>query len=510
MADRVECPVCTKDVPLLKSGVLRNHRNHGDPCPASGLTPAAAVDQMRAEANDHPSPAEHAPVELVDRAAPSTDLVHTTETASAIEAAAAAALLMPGVPGQAEFLTLAMTAKMLSMSGAAPKLVKGDPHLAFHIALVGRDLGISPSAALELIDVLDTAQGPRLSLSPQLMNGQLRRLGLGSIRPIKRTMYEAIAGAYDPEGLLLGESEFTWEDAVIAGLADKRCEPNAHWTPNSGQGKCSCRPGYRSWPKRMLWWRAAGFAGDDYFPEAGLGLYSPEALGAVVDEHGRPIDPTTVTLPDGYDPGGNGATKGLPPADDRADGEELWRLQARIQALPTVQKATLAQQWKNQERLQAGQGKVIPAHQLPENALRLVKSLVSGLEGQAERTADGWQRHLAADEVLAHCASVLVERMLWPHPLAAQIAQDDPPAPTDPDQPAGPPAATQQPIRGQEPEIPQAIWDQVHALSIDDLEAELGALGRDITGRSPQEMRSMLALAEAAAVAARQEAGGGE
>lgn len=500
-AKRVECPICTKDVAVTKAGILRNHRNHGDQCPASGLTVDDAA--RRAEADTAPSPADVAPVErgeLVDRPAPGGELVHTGHTESAIEAAAAAALLMPGVPGQAEFLSLAATARILCMSAAAPKLVRNDPHLAFHIALVGRDLGISPSAALELIDVLDTQAGPRLSLSPQLMNGQLRRLGLGSVKPLKRTMYEAVAGAYDPDGLLMGESEFTWEDAVVAGLADKRCKPNEHWAPNSGQGKCSCRQGYRTWPKRMLWWRAAGFAADDYFPEAGLGLYSPEALGAVVDEHGRPIDPATVELPDGYDPGGNGATKGLPAGDDRADGAELWQLQARAWALPDEQKWELRQRRKQTPALHTDAG-VIPFWQLPDRGLRVAKSLIAGLEGRAERAVDGWDRDRAVDEVLAHCASVITfgcAAAFGCPPEGAQSDDTPAPPPQDPEPPGDAPTGTEVPLgaAGDASLVTPEIVEWVKGLSLGDVEDLLSHAQVDWEGRTDPEKRTMLALEE--------------
>jgi hypothetical protein len=501
---RIECPICTKDVQVLKSGVLRNHRNHGDQCPASGLTPEQAYGEVQRDAAPSPADVEPAPVErgeLVQR----TELVHDQAIESAIEAAADAALSMPGVPGRDEFLQLAVTSRMLSMSGAAPKLIRGNPHLAFHVALVGRDLGISPSAALELIDVLDIpGQGPRLSLSPQLMNGQLRRLGLGSVKPLKRTMHEAIAGAYDPEGVLMGESEFTWEDAVIAGLADKRCQPNAHWTPNSGNGKCDCRQGYRAWPKRMLWWRAAGFCADDYFPEAGLGLYSPEALGAMVDEHGRPVDPATVSLPDGYDPGGNGATKGLPPGDERADGAELWALQARAHALPDAHKRELRQRREQTPALRTDAG-VIPFWQLPDRGLRIAKSLVAGLESRAEREVDGWDRAEALDSVGRHLAGLIVGAMAsgFGHqaeaPTGTQSTQEPSPPPQDPEPIAGPETATQ-PVETQpqpDPELRAAIEAEVTGLSVADVETELrDTHGIDTAGLNPAMMRARLVMAE--------------
>ena len=254
---------------------------------------------------------------------PSVAVAVVAPTAEQALAATVGQSLMPGVPSHDEFVTLAMTARILAMSGAAPELVRDNPYVAFHVAMVGRDLGISPSASLSLIDVIDGKKGPQISLSPQLLNGQVERLGLGLIVPAVRTLERAVALAIGPGGHfdprcsatypehrdgceclgIIGESEFTWEDARMAGLVGPSCQPGVHdpaclsWT----KGK-NCNQGYRTYPKRMLWWRAAGFCADDWFPTASLGLYSPEALGAVVDIEGRPIDPSTVELPEGYQP----------------------------------------------------------------------------------------------------------------------------------------------------------------------------------------------------------------
>jgi hypothetical protein len=488
-AKRVDCPVCGKDTPVLKDGTLRAHRYEGERCEASGLTPEAAaglgvtIAGTAADARAKAEPAALVPEVITDphpraEGQPGT-AVEPVQVEAALVAATEAALSQPGIAGRDEFLSLAMQARILSMSGAAPRLVRDDPHLAFHIALVGRDLGISPSAALELIDVLDTRSGPKLSLSPQLMNGQLRRLGLGSVKPLKRTKDSAIAGAYGPDGILLGESEFTWEDAVDAELADDRCEPGRHWRPNNGQGRCACNMGWKRYPKRMLWWRAAGFAADDYFPEASLGLYQPEALGALVDEDGRPIDPTTVALPEGYEPTshGNGAARGALP-EGVADGAALWKLQAQCHALPDEQKRQLREARESNERLRGHNG-VIPIYLLSDGGYRVTRSLVAGFASTAERETD-YDRAQATEAVLAHCAAVLLEALLWPHPTAAQIAQDDPPAPEDPPGDPGPPADTQAPETGDER----------------DIEAELAQVTAEVASLAPDEVVRVLQQAK--------------
>lgn len=288
---------------------------------------------------------------------------------SALERAAHELMETPGAPGRDEFLVLATTARILSMSAGAPAAIRNNPWLAFHLALIGRDLGISPSAALQQIDVIgydertnnyDKAQ---LSLSPELLNGQIRRLGLGSIVPAASSADACTAVALAPGGrldprcariwpehvpdgtpggpcrctldLVLGEHTFTWEDAQQANLADSACVgPKSHTAAclNGGSGTSGkrCHQGYRTYPKRMMWWRAAGYAASDYFPEAGLGLYSPEELGAVVDpETGRPVDPGDVELPEGYEPPPEPHNPALDPLCD-ALPDDCADLRARI------------------------------------------------------------------------------------------------------------------------------------------------------------------------------------
>lgn len=348
---------------------------------------------------DQPAPAPEAeqPEVLPAPVQPGTHV--EPHVRSAIDAAVEGALAMPGVPGRDEFLSLAAQARMLSLSGGAPKLIREDPYLAFHVVLIGRDLGISPSAAIELIDVIPGSgqQGPRLSLSPQLLNGQIRRLGLGSIVPVVKTEERCIAVALEPGGSvdwrckrtwpehlddcrcsgIMGESEFTWDDARMANIVGRSCEPGTHSKPKAGHGQdgCGCNQGYRTYPKRMLWWRASGFAADDFFPEAGLGLYTAEELGAIVDAEGRPVDVTNVELPPGYE-------VAPPPEVEMATLEERWALQERIHALPEDAKLSLRQRWE--ERIQGPNGRPVPAWALSAAQHNLANALLRGAEAAAK------------------------------------------------------------------------------------------------------------------------------
>lgn len=301
--------------------------------PAPDAAEETPPDQAPVDVADRPD------VEVVDRSVleerTGGDLARVEQTA--LERATEEALNNPAVPGRDEFLMLATTARILCMSAGAPAAVRNNPWLAFHLALIGRDLGISPSAALQQIDVIGwDASKPndydkvQLALSPELLNGQIKRLGLGRIVPAAQSAETCTAVAVGTGGqvdhrckatypehvdacdcrAIIGDYTFTWDEAMQAGLVDPRCEPFDHWVnPETRAGqewknenRCRCRQGYRTYPKRMLWWRAAGYCSADYFPEASIGMYSPEELGAVVDAEGRPIDPGSVEVPDGYGP----------------------------------------------------------------------------------------------------------------------------------------------------------------------------------------------------------------
>lgn len=346
----------------------------------------------------------------------------------ALIAATEAALSSPGVPGRDEFLTLAQTARMLSMSPLVPKFLRNNPAACFHLAMIGRDLGISPTSAVELIDVMpedknDASKGGRPMLSPELLNGQVQRTGLGSIVPLVRTIDRCVAVALAPGGELdrrcaqngehllfddagvllpaelacrchgiLGETEFTWEDARVAGLVQpgtpnkygverEACMPGDHkpytrTANNRSWTACDCNTGYITYPKRMLWWRASGFCQSDFLPQASMGLYSPEEMGAVVDEKGRMIDPAQVALPEGFEP------EAPPPAPgtEAASDEERQKIADRVAALPDAQAASLKAEWAKEELLG-------PWTKLSVAGVKRANTLVSRFEAEARREA---------------------------------------------------------------------------------------------------------------------------
>lgn len=393
---------------------------------------------------DTPTTDETTAEVVVVTAPPPPPTAAALERRDADAAALEAVTLMPGSPGRDEFISLAMQARILSMSGAAPKAIRESPHLALHVAMIGRDLGISASASLELIDIIPGKRDQttneveyRLSLSPQLLNGQLRRLGLGSIRPAVRTDRVCVAVALAPGGHVdprcthpehrdgcecrgwLGVSEFSWEQARRADLVGPNCTPDEHKKDQSrGGGQrtwmvCGCNQGYITYPERMLWWRASGFAADDYFPEAGLGLYSPEALGSMVDEEGRAIDPSTVELPEGYGGELPAAAAPLVPTEiEWGDPSMLWDLQREIRALPNELRSKLAQRWKDSGKLtyvdDSGKRSPYRVHELPAAAVASAQSMVHGFVQVARKADPEWTLEAATKRVDAELCTVLI------------------------------------------------------------------------------------------------------
>jgi hypothetical protein len=317
---------------------------------------------------------------------------------AAVMAAAQMALESPGIPGRDEFLALAMMARVMSMSALVPKALQGKPHDTFLVLLTGRDLGLTTTAALRKVYVVDG----QTSLAPQLTAALVRQQGLGRIVPHPENSDRwAAAIPLGPDGKPLGPHlEFTWEDAQIAGLVDATCQPGEHNTremrrtyrdggSKTWQG-CECKDNWLHYPRRMLWWRAVGYCADDYFPEVSMGLYSPDELGAVIDAEGHPIDPASADLPAGFEPpptAEEARRAAMSPedrdAEDRALEKDRAALQGRIRDLPDDVRGELKAKWEGSDRL----GRVSVMHLSPRD-LRFAESMVRGFESKAR--AAGW------------------------------------------------------------------------------------------------------------------------
>ncbi len=408
-----------------------------------------------------------------------------------VEEAADLAVRLPGVPSKQEFLSLAMQARILSMSGAAPKAVRNNPYIAFHVAMMGRDFGISPSAALKLIDVIARDEhdpNAQLSVSPELLLGQIHRLGLGTIKPVLRTNARGVVVALEPGGVfdprcaapteggmapvhvdgctcrgIRGLSEFTWEDAQVAGLVDKRC-PDAlhHWVKSGTSGKswndrCDCRQGWLTYPKRMLHWRAVGYAASDWFPEASLGTYTAEELDALVDDAGRAIDPAQVALPPGYEP-----EEAHEPEVELLDADGQKALRERITELPGEAQGVLKGLWTE---------KFAALTHLPLTQVKGVEALLASIERRAE--AGEWGE--PAPDSPAEASET---------PEGTETPETSPEAATGeiPAEPAD--AAT----------LVVALVAEIEALDPEEVADALGTRGRTPTGSEADDRRELALL----------------
>lgn len=373
---------------------------------------------------------------------PSGQVPAVINRSSAIEQAADAAIATPGAPGRDEIVALAMTARILSMSGAAPAAVRNNPYVAFHMALMGRDYGMSPTAALQLIDPIGTGDKVRLSLSPQGRVGHIERQRLGRVIVVERENDHAIAMAVGPGGVdrecikamnetqrhhlpfehvagcscdVLGYSGFSWEEARMAGLVAPDCQPGAH-TPKCSNRNSSpwdrCSQGYVTYPQRMMGWRASGYSSDDHFPGASFGVYSPEELGALVDEDGRAVDldPAHTVLPEGYEP--------TPKAPPRPAGDEvIAELRARIGSLPPDREALMAD-WKDRQ---------VPAlNILPAASVALARALITKAEDAAK--AAGWDLAAARADYDSNVAAMQTPAAAPTVPAEAAPPPAQPPA----------------------------------------------------------------------------------
>jgi len=179
------------------------------------------------------------------------------------------------MPGDAEWRGLCQMARVMSASALVPASLRRKPEDVLLVLMTGRALGIDPMTALNQCYVVDG----KVTIAPKLRLALLHNSGRGTIRPVEVTAERCTGRVLDATGRLLEERTYTMGDV-----------------PQS----LSKRENWQQYPARMLWWRLAGYLLDDHFPEVGLGIYSPDELGAVTDEDGVPIDSDTVALPPGY------------------------------------------------------------------------------------------------------------------------------------------------------------------------------------------------------------------
>ena len=267
---------------------------------------------------------------------PGADLVHLAPGVD----------LAPVMPTE-EFFGLAAQARVLSGSALVPSALRGKPHDVFLVLLTGRDLGITATSALRSCYVVDG----KVTIAPALKKSLIERQGLGAIRPHPdNDATQATAVVLGPDGDELGRVTVTMEQmAQVDG------------------GKLVGKSNWRNYPQRMLWWRAVGYACDDYWPGVAYGLYSPDEIGGFIDDEGQPLDVGSVEVPDGFDRAKDRA-KADPPIGDEAGGV----LAQRALILPDGARKVF-------RGMLAGRELRAPLASVPVSKRGLVEAMLSGL-----------------------------------------------------------------------------------------------------------------------------------
>lgn len=398
-----------------------------------------------------------------------------------IDRAAEAALTEPGIPGRDDFLAMAAMARMVSLSPLSPKHLRGEPYSAFMVLLTARDLGISATYAIRKIVPIEGIP----SIPPELQRALVRRKQLGDIEPhpdndTQPVAMFASARAVYPDGTTGPWASFTWQDAQIAGLVDPDCEsPVAHVVkdcsaPQKGGGTrrwkgCYCKENYRKYPRRMLWQRVQGYVTRDHFPEATIGLYTPDELGVVTDEDGHALDIATVELPPGYvDPADAQRARGAQAAEQTAareapaPAEQLWDLQVRIRALPDALRSELGERWHSDGSNLRG----VSTRAVPASKMRNALAMVNGFEAKAR------QGGLDLDEARATVLADVVET-LWAAWGGPQRPAETPASEDGPDgAPEALEAESEPQGAGSEPDSPEAETPAEPETSPEDRAAE--------------------------------------
>lgn len=197
-------------------------------------------------------------------------LTHATPASSTEIAVTEPATIEPvsQFPDGHEWQQLCTMAVTLAGSSLVPTAVRNKPADVLLILLTARSLGIDPTAGFRLIHVIEG----KPTVAPKLRLALLNQTGRGRIVPRATSATSVTAAVF--YGNQLVEERTLDITEVPADLLRKK-----NW---------------KDYPARMLYWRLAGWLLDDHFPEVGLGVYSPDELGAVTDEDGNPITVETV------------------------------------------------------------------------------------------------------------------------------------------------------------------------------------------------------------------------
>jgi hypothetical protein len=170
---------------------------------------------------------------------------------------------MLGLPTPDDIRTIEYLGQTYHASGLLPAGVKNWQAAVISIQ-AGGELGIPPTVAIREIYVVNS----RPTCSAQLMMALIRAAhGPGAIRIKESTSDHCTIEYREPGWDGVSTLTFTIADAERAGLARKDI--------------------WKQYPRAMLRSRAVSEVARQAFPDAILGFYTPEEMGAPVDEDGR-------------------------------------------------------------------------------------------------------------------------------------------------------------------------------------------------------------------------------
>lgn len=364
------------------------------------------------------------------------------------------------VPPTNELDAIAQMAVTFAAAGVVPTALRSKPNDVFLVLMTARDLGMGLTTAMRECHVIEG----KVTISPKCKLAMVRQQGLGRIWPDPGNDGEGAtwyAERNDQPGVQ-HRYTFTKAMATAAGLLP-------------GKDKSA----WKTYPERMLSWRACGYLLDDVFGEVGTGLYSPDELGAVTDADGQVV----IDVVGSAEPlAGMSAPRGHnappPPPEEPATADQIAGLRKRIHALPNPdgRKALLAL-WGAPRSDEDPRPKLPMIDQLMAKQVKIADAMVASIEQRAKRGEWGdWEPATEAEQATTDAP-------------AADDTQPDAPSgeqPTVDEQPADDQAQADEPPADDAPnteEITRLVIAEVKAMEPDQVDDALATRQLDTTGR---------------------------
>jgi hypothetical protein len=231
---------------------------------------------------------------------------------------------------QNEWALLLDQARCFLQSGLLPKALQ-KPEQVVLVMLKGRELGIPPLQALSHINVI----GGKPAMSAELMLAQILKLHPKTQFKFPERTNERCTISVKRAGFDFESFTFTIDDARKAGLLSN--------------------PSWNKYPRAMLHARVVSEMARSLFPDAIAGIsYTPEELGAVVDENGDVIEILSETqealpAPEPKPVTQTSAPSATPCAPTVSPEKRIMIFQAHNKKLVQVAREVLAQQLKPEQ-----------------------------------------------------------------------------------------------------------------------------------------------------------------